>query len=283
MELNKLYFKSCIEVLKTIPDNSIDAFFEDPPFNSTDCSFEYTVDLVEYWKERKRVAKGTTSFIIKAQMPFTFKVGASNITWYRHRWIWEKDKCGNFLTAKGQPLKYTEDILVFSERGHYKVHNSRIDAATYNPQMREGTGKARGTNSKRFGRSILQLSNRGKQSDLIANPETDGIARYPNDIINFNVPFGDKRIHPTQSPVDLWRFLIRTYTNKGDVLFDGYSGSGTIPVAADIEKRNWIACENSEEHYPDAQERITTHLELKKYGYAKTKIKNQPDLFSGLY
>lgn len=253
-----LYNEDCIETMKRIPDGSIDLILTDPPYNTTDCKWDkmeiFSNDLKNEWL---RILSDTGNIVICCQEIMMAKTILFLQEFYRHRWIWQKDKCGNFLSASGQPLKYTEDIVVFSKRGHYKVHNSKIETATYNPIMRNGSGKARGTDSQRFGLSINAINDRGKKTPLKANPKTDGIERYPQDIIYFPVPHNkNERIHPTQKPVDLMRYLILTYSNKGEMVFDGYSGSGTTAEACIIEGRKFIGSELNKEYFEKSISRL---------------------------
>lgn len=256
----KLYMENCEETMKRIPDNSIDLILQDPPYLTTDCTFDkQKYDWALLWEEWWRILKPNGVILLFSQMPFTVVICSFALKHYRHRWIWQKDKCGNFLAAKGQPLKYVEEINVFSKQGFLKSNNSENQTiCTYNPQFRKGSGRAKGTDSQRFGLSINSIHKRSKQTPLKANPETDGKKRYPQDIIYF--PVSDfkqgKRFHPTQKPVDLFRYLICTYSNKGETVFDGYSGSGTTAVACIKEQRNFIGSEISKDYFDKSMERI---------------------------
>lgn len=257
----ELYNEDCIETLKRLDDKSINLILTDPPYNTTDCKWDkkeiFTDELKNQWL---RVLSETGSIVIFCQEIMMAKTIIFLQEYYRHRWIWQKDKCGNFLSAKGQPLKYTEDIIVFSKRGFYRVHNSKIEPAYYNPIMRQGSGKARGTDSQRFGLSINAINDREKKTPLKANKETDGIYRYPQDIIYFNVPFKkNERIHPTQKPIDLIRYLLKTYSKENDTIFDGYSGSGTTAIGCLIEKRNFIGSEINKNYFDISNDRIKNY------------------------
>lgn len=257
----EIYNEDCIHTLKRIKDKSINLILQDPPYNTTDCKWDkkeiFSQELKDEWL---RVLSDTGSIVICCQEIMMAKTIIFLQEYYRHRWIWQKDKCGNFLSASGQPLKYTEDIVVFSKAGFYKVHNSKIEPAYYNPIMRNGSGKARGTDSQRFGLSINAINDRGKKTPLKANAATDGILRYPQDIIYFSVPHNkNERKHPTQKPIDLMRYLIQTYSKENDTVFDGYLGSGTTAHACLIENRNFIGAE----------------IDKKFYEYSLLRIKNE--------
>lgn len=264
--MNKTILGNSLEYLKTLEDESIDLILTDPPYNTTDCKWETKLSWDDWWIEWKRIIKPTGTIVLTCQMPVLADIVSSGLDWYRHRWIWEKDKCGNFLAAKAGPLKYTEDVLVFQEHGYYKAWNNNGKAkGIYNPQMREGTGRARGTNSERFGLSSTQISDRPKYNKLIANPETDGKVRYPKDIINFTVPHSkEERIHPTQKPVLLFEYLIKTYTNEGMTVLDCFAGSMTTAIACLKTDRKYICIEQDEEMYNKAKERIYKYEQEQK-------------------
>lgn len=250
---------NCFDVLKNIEDESIDLILTDPPYNTTDCKWDkQPIDWNILKSEFLRIIKPTGTICISVQNPFGFLVGGLFAEIYRHRWVWEKDKCGNFLAAKASPLKYTEDILVFQKNGYYTAwNNNGKPKGIYHPQMRSGSGKAKKTNSERFGLSSTQISDRPKYNPLIANPETDGIVRYPADIIYFSVPHRkDERIHPTQKPIELFEYLIKTYTNEGMLVLDCFAGSGTTAIAAMKTKRQFICIEKEQKYYDIILKRV---------------------------
>lgn len=263
--MNKTILGNSLEYLKTLEDESIDLILTDPPYNTTDCKWESKLSWDDWWIEWKRIIKPTGTIVLTCQMPVLADIVSSGLDWYRHRWIWEKDKCGNFLVAKGQPLKYTEDVLVFSKSKYVKVHNSKKPTSVYNPQMRNGTGKAKKTDGERFGVGMTNIQNRGGNTYLKANPETDGKVRYPKDIINFTVPHRkEERIHPTQKPVLLFEYLIKTYTNEGMTVLDCFAGSMTTAIACLNTGRNYICIEQDEEMYNKAKERIAKYEQEQK-------------------
>lgn len=264
--MNKTILGNSLEYLKTLEDESIDLILTDPPYNTTDCKWETKLSWDDWWIEWKRIIKPTGTIVLTCQMPVLADIVSSGLDWYRHRWIWEKDKCGNFLAAKAGPLKYTEDVLVFQKHGYYKAwNNNGKPKGIYNPQMREGTGRAKKTNSERFGLSSTTISDRPKYNKLIANTETDGKVRYPKDIINFTVPHSkEERIHPTQKPVLLFEYLIKTYTNEGMTVLDCFAGSMTTAIACLNTNRNYICIEQEEEMYNKAKERIYKYEQEQK-------------------
>jgi len=258
--------EDCKELLKRIPDKSINLILTDPPYNTTDCAWDKNKFLLyELKDEYLRILSDTGVIVIFGQEIMMAKTIICFEEYYRHKWYWQKDKCGNFLSASGQPLKYVEEVCVFSKRGMYKVHNSTIEPATYNPIKRKGSGKARGTDSQRFGLSINNINDREKKTPLKARKETDGIERYPQDIIYFAVPHSkNERIHPTQKPIDIIRYMLLTYSKDGDIVFDGFLGSGTTAVACIEENRSFIGCELDKEYYDAAIKRINNHISQQK-------------------
>lgn len=263
--MNKTILGNSLEYLKTLENESIDLILTDPPYNTTDCKWDSKLSWDEWWIEWRRIIKPTGTIVLTCQMPVLVDIVSSGLDLYRHRWIWKKDKCGNFLVAKGQPLKYTEDVLVFSKMKYVKVHNSKKPTSIYNPQMREGTGVVREMNGERSGLSAKQIQNRGGNTYLKSNPETDGIKRYPQDLLFFNVPQKkEERLHPTQKPVLLFEYLIKTYTNEGMTVLDCFAGSMTTAIACLETKRNYICIEQEEEMYNKAKERIAKYEQEQK-------------------
>lgn len=248
--LNKIYNEDCIETMKRIPDGSIDLMLTDPPYNMTGCEWDNAINIDELWNEWKRIVKPNGVFIITASQPFTSDIVISNKKMFKYEWIWEKHKGTNIFGVKREPLKIHESILIFSE-----------GSFTYNPQMERGEAyKKRGKH------------NVGKKSGLIIANKSVGYAadfdsekRYPLSIQAFNNHNQkENSFHPTQKPIDLFRYLVRTYTNEGEIVFDGYMGGGTTAIACIIEKRNFIGSELNKEYYELATNRIETELSQPK-------------------
>ena len=257
--MNKEILGHSLEYLKTLNNESIDLILTDPPYNTTDCKWETKINWSDWWFEWKRIIKPTGTIVLTCQMPILADLVSSGLNIYRHRWIWEKNKCGNFIVAKGQPLKYTEDVLCFSKFGHVKVHNSKKPSAIYNPQMRSGNGENYESNLKKYQKRkgyIKELNNRNSDVDLI-NKNDSGKQRYPKDVIYFNVPQKKERIHPTQKPVGLFEYLIRTYTNEGMTVLDCFAGSMTTAIASLNTDRKYICIEQEEDMYNKALNRIS--------------------------
>lgn len=203
IELDKIYNEDCLEGMKRIPDESVDAIICDLPYGSTKNPWDSVIPLDALWSEYKRIIKRNGAIVLFAQTPFDKILGASNIGMLKYEWIWEKDSGTGHLNSKFAPMKKHENILVFSKSAACFVKNP-ADAMTYHPQM--GTGKPY---TQKSGRPSLNYDAANCYSVVTENKGE----RYPTSILKFN---RDKdKIHSTQKPVDLVRYLIRTYTEVG--------------------------------------------------------------------
>ena len=221
--------------MKKIPDGSIDLVLTDPPYGTTACKWDTIIDLEVMWLELKRIIKPNGAIVMTASQPFTTTLIMSNHTMFRYEMIWAKNRGTGIFNAKKMPLKSHENILVF-----YKA------LPTYNPQMTEGKPyKAKqGKQSEAFG------MNTGK---VIVTENTG--TRYPLTVHTFSSTNG-KNQHPTQKPVALMEYLIKTYTNEGETVLDFTMGSGTTGVACKNLNRNFIGIELDETYFSIAKERI---------------------------
>ena len=223
----------CLEVMKDIPDKSIDMILCDLPYGTTRNKWDSIVPLDKLWKQYERIIKDNGVICLFAQSPFDKILGCSNLKLLRYEWIWEKDNGTGFLNAKKMPLKIHENILVFYKK-----------LPTYNPQMRTGFKPYKckqGRHSTNYGAY--------EQGHIT---ESNG-ERYPIDIIEFKK---DSGLHPTQKPVPLLEYLIKTYTNEGGVVLDNCMGSGSTGVACINTNRNFIGIELDEKYFNIAKERI---------------------------
>jgi len=243
----QLYLGDCLEVMKSIPDKSVDAIITDIPYGTTACKWDVIIPFEPMWAQVKRICKG--AFVTTASQPFTSKLVMSNLDGFKYEWIWNKNIAANFLSCKKMPFLIHENILVFSERG---ANNGSKNPMTYNPQMtkrdkpRIGTLNLHPETSKNPKYHHL----RGRDTKEVVWTE-----RYPKSILQTNA----KRIgsvHPTQKPVALYEYLIRTYTNEGDTVLDITMGSGTTGVACVQTGRNFIGIEIDPTYYAIAERRI---------------------------
>ena len=225
--LNNVIEGDCLEIMKQLPDNSIDMVLCDLPYGTTQNKWDSVIPLDEQWKQYRRIVKEHGAIVLTSQGMFTAELMVSNSKMFRYKWVWEKSKSTNFLNAKKQPLRKHEDVCVF-----YKKQ------PVYHPQMIEGEPYDKGVRKN-------QLS--GSYGDFQpVHVHSDG-KRYPTDIIYFKTAESEGKVfHPTQKPVELGRYFVRTYTNPGDIVLDNTSGSGSFLVAALLEGRNFIGIEKNE-------------------------------------
>lgn len=233
MEIDKIYNMDCLEGMKQIPDGSVDAIICDLPYGTTRNAWDSVIPLDQLWEQYKRIAKPNAAICLFAQTPFDKVLGCSNLEWLKYEWIWEKENGTGFLNSKKMPLKIHENILVFYS-----------ELPTYNPVMRQGFKPYKCKSGK-------DSSNYDKQVQVVT--ENNG-ERFPIDMIKFDRE--QDSFHPTQKPVDLLRYLVKTYTNEGDTILDNCMGSGTTAVACIKEKRHFIGFELNKEYYDKACLRI---------------------------
>lgn len=229
--INKVIQGDCLQIMKKIPDKSIDMILCDLPYGTTQNKWDCEIPLDKLWKEYERIITNKGVIALNSQGIFTAKLIMSNPKLFKYKLVWIKSKSTNFLNAKKQPLRKHEDICIF-----YKNHTTQ---PTYHPQMSPGDPYDKGIRKN-------QLT--GSYGDF--NPihvKSDG-KRYPTDTIYFKTAESEGKIyHPTQKPIELARYLIKTYSNPGDIILDNTCGSGSYLVAALLEKRKFIGIEKNED------------------------------------
>lgn len=236
---NNLVKANCLDVMKQIADESIDMVLCDLPYGSTACSWDSIIPLDELWEQYNRICKVNAAMIFTAAQPFTTILAASNILNFKYEWIWEKPQGTNPMNSKIMPLKSHENILVFYRK-----------KPTYNPQMWYSTPYSGfSSNTSKIGE--VYGSQQSKHRD---NPEG---SRYPKTVLKFKQ---EKGFHPTQKPVELMRYLIKTYSNESDVILDNTMGSGTTGVACVLENRKFIGIENDVTYFKIAVDRINSSI-----------------------
>lgn len=238
MKDNTFVCDDCLQAMTFVPDGYVDLIFCDLPYGTTQAKVDTPIDLDSLWIQYKRVLKPDGAVVLFSHGVFTFDLVYSNREWYKYKWIWVKNKSTNHLNAKKMPLRQYEELLVFYN-----------NPPTYNPQMSDG--------HKPMNYAMGGMSN--IYGDERPTPNDAGTTlRYPKDVLYFDVVNNDdpERIHPFQKPVDLCRYIIRTYTNENDVVLDNAAGSGSILVAANQEKRRFIGVEIDKEVFDKAKERV---------------------------
>jgi len=240
-----IYLGDCIWVLEKTPTGSIDLLLQDTPFGCTQNEWDIKPDLQKMWPEWERVTKEDGAMIFFATQPFASELILSNIKSFRYDLIWYKSLGSGFLNAKKMPLRNHETVLIFYRK-----------LPTFNPQMGIGVRKKGKVKNER------PNSNYGKFGKEDVHIYDDNGTRYPQSILDFTN--GDRQSqsdHPTQKPLDLIRYLIKSYSNDGDTVFDGYLGSGTCAHACLVEGRSFIGSEMSPEYFGLIKKRIQNHVQ----------------------
>jgi site-specific DNA-methyltransferase (adenine-specific) len=241
--------RDCLDLLRELPSGSIDLLLQDPPYGVTQNKWDKEPPLSILWEEWERVIKDNGAMIFFSQQPFTSKLVNSRLDLFRYDLIWYKPLGSGFLNAHRMPLRNHEHLLIF-----YK------NPPVYNPQMGVGIRKKGIRKHNRTG------ANYGKfATQEAAEHFDDGGKRFPQSIIEVSNGNRTKEsFHPTQKPLNLMRYLIRTYSNEGELVFDGYVGSGTTAEACQIERRNFIGCEMNPEYYSYAIQRVEERKRLNR-------------------
>ena len=253
MRINHSYNSDNKDILRLLPDKSISLFLEDMPYNTTQSHFEYEVDLVQYWANRLHKIKDNGVFALFADEPFTSRLIQSNLDMFIIRITWDKETDRNALNAYKMPLKRTEDIVIFSP--------AKVGTFTYNPVL---TPKDRNNiRPRKTGKTTQKQSCYGTAKGLSAEQWQED-KKMPTNLVSFSAAAGNcnsiNRIHVNQKPVELLRYVIQLFTNVGDLVFDGYSGSGSTAVASHLENRNYIICEKSEIEFKKQQSYLKTEI-----------------------
>jgi site-specific DNA-methyltransferase (adenine-specific) len=225
----------CLEQFLYIPDKSVDLVLTDPPYGTTACKWDSVIPFEPMWKQVWRVLKPNGAAVFTASQPFTSALVMSQIEAFRYDWCWDKANPSGHLNAKKMPLRRHEDVLVFSKSG-----------ATYNPCMRTGKFRKKGGRKDKDDQAYGKCAGEGVFNDQY----------YPTSILEISNAAKVGKVHPTQKPVALMEYLIKTYTNEGDTVLDFTMGSGTTGVAAKNLNRSFIGIERDEKYFQIAQERI---------------------------
>ena len=225
---NRLFEGDCLKVLPEIPSESVDMILCDLPYGTTRNGWDSLIPLEPLWDEYLRVIKDRGAIVLTAQGLFTAKLIMSCEAHFKYKIVWMKSKATNFLNAKRQPLRKHEDVCVFYKK-----------APTYNPQMSEGEPYDKGVRKDQLTGSYGNFKPSRVQSDG---------ARYPTDLVYFKTAESEGEVwHPTQKPVGLGQYLVRTFTNPGDLVLDNAFGSGSFLVAAYMEGRDFVGIEKNDE------------------------------------
>ena len=241
METNVCYQGDCLEVMKGIEDKSIDMILADLPYGTTACKWDTVIPFEPLWIQYKRVIKDRGAIVLFGSEPFSSYLRMSNIKDYKYDWYWNKGKAGNFVQAKRMPLKLIECISIFSTGGkmpeYFPIETDRVKPITRGVSSEKGQIK----------NLNAAIPSRNKYAETY-------FTKKPTTLVNFGCV--RKTVHPTQKPVELLEYLIKTYTNEGDLVLDNCAGSGTTGVAAKNLNRNFILIEQDEKYCEVIKERV---------------------------
>ena len=234
---NVILHGDCLKIMPKIPDKSVDMILCDLPYGTTACKWDTTIPFEPLWEQYKRIIKDNGAMVLTASQPFTSVLVTSNIKMFKYCWVYEKTKATGFFDAKKRPLNNYEDVCIFYDK-----------LPTYNPQM---------TVAKRtYKRGFVKR----KKSDCYGEEKNfeqkESGLRYPKRIITFNNANTKGIVHPTQKPVALFEYLIKTYTNEGDVVLDNCAGSGTTGVACKNLNRYYILIEKEQKYIDIIKQRL---------------------------
>ncbi|QIG75355.1 modification DNA-methylase protein [Rhizobium phage RHph_Y52] len=229
----------CLELMRDIPTGSVDMILCDLPYGTTACVWDSIIPFEPLWEQYRRVTKPNAAIVLTASQPFTTALIASNYKMFKYCWVWDKKSAANVMNAKKHPLKVHEDVVVFGK-----------GSVRYIPQMQIGKMRLKGGANRKstgiYGQDRIEIG--------VVNDQY-----YPKSILEVSNASQTDKFHPTQKPVALFEYLIRTYTNPGDTVLDNCAGSGTTAIAAINSDRGYICIEKDAEYYRRASERIASH------------------------
>ena len=235
MQSQELILGDCLDVLPKISDKSVDIVLTDPPYGTTACKWDVVIPFEPMWNELKRIIKDSGCVALFGSEPFSSYLRTSNIEWFKYDWYWNKTKPSGFLNAKKQPLRKIEVVSIF-----YKKQ------CLYSPQNL--IKKDKQNKNSGFERTYGKINKNFSQKETYTN--------YPNNVLKYNNVFGKNAIHPTQKPIELCEYLIKTYTNENDTVLDFTMGSGSTGVACKNLNRNFIGIEKDQNYFNIAKDRI---------------------------
>lgn len=256
---NTLFEGDCLKIMKQFPDNSIDMVLCDLLYGTTQNKWDTVIDFDDLWQQYHRIVKPNGAIVLTGHGLFTAKLILSNEKYFKYKIIWEKSKSTNFLNAKKQPLRKHEDICVFYRK-----------QPTYNPQM---------TSGKPYNKGIRKDKLTGSYGNFKPVLRTSDGERYPVDIVYFKTAESENYgnvLHPTQKPVELGRYLIRTYSNEGDLILDNTFGSGSFLLSAALENRNFCGIElNQHGNLFKQSDNIIDYVDLAKSRLHEIGVKSK--------
>ena len=252
MEINKIYLGDCLELMPLIADESVNMILCDLPYGTTACKWDTIIPFDKLWKEYERIIKPNGVIVLTASQPFSSALVMSNVKLFKYDWSWQKSTSAGFIQAKNRPMRRHEDVLVFSKgsMGH-KSLLAKDKRMVYEPQGLVKVDKIH----KRPSTGAVNVIGKRKSHKKEFKVEYEN---YPNTILSFKVG-NNKNVHPTQKPVELFEYLIKTYTYENDLVLDNCIGSGTTAIACKNTNRNFIGIEKGQEYFDLATKRIDDH------------------------
>jgi len=247
-----IYHGDCLEIMPTLADKSVDMILCDLPYGTTACKWDTIIPFEPLWAQYKRLIKDNGAIVLTASQPFTSALVMSNVKMFKYALVWSKKMTSGFANAKRQPMKAHEDVLIFSTGG-----------TKYNPQMIE-----RGSEElKRLSYKSVNTTRSDHSKSMVGRSGNrfDNVLKYPNSVLNITAVMnngGEKLPHPTQKPVSLFEYLIRTYTNEGDTVLDNCAGSFTTAIACMNTNRKYICIEKDDKYFEIGKSRIENHQPL---------------------
>lgn len=242
MKLNTIYNEDCLEGMKRIPDKSIDMILCDLPYGSTKLKWDSIIPFEPLWEQYERIIKDNGAIVLTASQPFTSALVMSNPKRFKYCWTWDKVTAKGHLVAKIRPMQQTEDIVVFGK--------GRIQ---YYPIMEDREKDRKDVDTEYSRTEIMGGEVKRKQKKIVRTK------KYPKTILTFSNASQKGKVHPTQKPVELFEYLIKTYTNEGETVLDNCMGSGTTAIACMNTGRNYIGFELDETYHKLSLERIKNH------------------------
>ena len=252
-----VFHGDCLEIMRHIPDGSVDMILCDLPYGTTACNWDTIIPFDKLWRQYERIIKDNGAIVLTASQPFTTILINSNLRSFKYCWYWDKLNAGSFVTAKYKPLSVIEDVCVFSKKGgKTKYFPIMEQAEEKNKRPRNKQHKRKEDNSNSMGSGVFKYSENHNE-DL----------RYPKNKLVYNNRKGElnpiNRLHPTQKPVSLFEYLILTYTKENEMVLDNCAGSGTTAIACINTNRNYILIEKEQKHFDIMIKRIEKHNKSK--------------------
>ena len=251
VKLNTIYNEDCLEGMKRIPDGSVDMILCDLPYGATSCNWDTIIPFEPLWEQYERVIKNNGAIVLTASQPFTTKLIESNFKLFKYCWYWVKSKPNGWQNAKNKPMTKVEEVVVFSKAPMGHISQLGDKRMVYYPQGIKPIGNKKVT-------AVAHGKTMGARPNQVGK-EYEAFTGFPHNVLEYPNVIGKQALHPTQKPVALFEYLIKTYTNKGETVLDSCMGSGTTAIACLNTDRKYIGFELDEDYYNIAQDRIKNH------------------------